>query len=360
VCVYVCGFLFCSFLLSSVLFHFPYSRAPTFFSFSSFFLLFGCSFLFSQSPSRYFFELLSFFTSSTRERERLQYFSTPEAQDELRSYNQSEFRSVCENLEQFSHSFPPLSYFFDLAPPLRPRPFSISDFYCEEEEDEGERSRRIELTIAVVDHKTKSKRRVHRGLCTSWLENKIPSSSSSSSSLIIPVKFEESRLSIPPLSSPLLLVGPGTGCAVCLSFIRMRRRKREELQREKVGEIAFFFGCRHPEKDWLYREEMEKEEERGEGEFLYKVAFSRKEKRKEYVQHMMKKEENMKFLREFIVDKKAWVIVSGRSLKMPDDVKNAIIDVVASHPLFVQKGKEEGEKYVKGMERERRLQFETW
>ena len=49
------------------------------------------------SPRRFFFEVLRHFAKDERERERLQYFSTPEGRDDLYRYNQREgaVTSIC-------------------------------------------------------------------------------------------------------------------------------------------------------------------------------------------------------------------------------------------------------------------------
>lgn len=55
----------------------------------------------SASPRRYFFEVMSHFATAEHEKERLQYFATPEGRDDLYRYNQRERRTVLEVLEDF-------------------------------------------------------------------------------------------------------------------------------------------------------------------------------------------------------------------------------------------------------------------
>lgn len=55
----------------------------------------------SASPRRYLFEVMSHFAKEERERERLQYFATPEGRDDLYRYNQRERRTVLEVLQDF-------------------------------------------------------------------------------------------------------------------------------------------------------------------------------------------------------------------------------------------------------------------
>jgi cytochrome P450/NADPH-cytochrome P450 reductase len=54
---------------------------------------------------------------------------------------------------------------------------------------------------------------------------------------------------------PMILVGPGTGFAPLRGFLQ--ERAAQKAAGSRVGPILLFFGCRHPEHDWLCREEVE-------------------------------------------------------------------------------------------------------
>jgi len=54
---------------------------------------------------------------------------------------------------------------------------------------------------------------------------------------------------------PMILVGPGTGFAPLRGFLQERAAQR--AQGTATGDILLFFGCRHPDHDWLCREEVE-------------------------------------------------------------------------------------------------------
>jgi cytochrome P450/NADPH-cytochrome P450 reductase len=56
-------------------------------------------------------------------------------------------------------------------------------------------------------------------------------------------------------SQPMVLIGPGTGFAPLRGFLQERAAQR--AGGSKVGPILLFFGCRHPDHDWLCREEVE-------------------------------------------------------------------------------------------------------
>jgi cytochrome P450/NADPH-cytochrome P450 reductase len=54
-----------------------------------------------------------------------------------------------------------------------------------------------------------------------------------------------------------------------------------------VGQAVLYFGCRRPEEDFLYREDLEVAKQDGTLSRL-EVAFSRATQDKVYVQHLMR------------------------------------------------------------------------
>ncbi len=56
-------------------------------------------------------------------------------------------------------------------------------------------------------------------------------------------------------AAPIILIGPGTGFAPFRGFLQDRAARRNAGDR--VGETHLFYGCRHPDHDWFYRDEME-------------------------------------------------------------------------------------------------------
>jgi equilibrative nucleoside transporter 1/2/3 len=79
-------------------------------------------------PRRYFFHLLSNFTTSDLEREKLIEFSTPEGQEDLYNYCNRPRRTILEVLQDFPHATANISleYIFELLQPIAPRAFSIA------------------------------------------------------------------------------------------------------------------------------------------------------------------------------------------------------------------------------------------
>jgi cytochrome P450 / NADPH-cytochrome P450 reductase len=60
---------------------------------------------------------------------------------------------------------------------------------------------------------------------------------------------------------PMILIGPGTGFAPFRGFLE--ERAAQKAKGVPVGPIHLFFGCKHPEHDWLCRAEMERWRDEG-------------------------------------------------------------------------------------------------
>lgn len=94
-------------------------------------------------------------------------------------------------------------------------------------------------------------------------------------------------------SRPIIMIGPGTGVAPFIGFLHYRRQQLKQASLSSsssglsLGESWLFFGCRHPDLDFLFREELESFVADGSLTHL-QVAYSRLDPNKvEYVQHKM-------------------------------------------------------------------------
>jgi methionine synthase reductase len=52
---------------------------------------------------------------------------------------------------------------------------------------------------------------------------------------------------------PLILIGPGTGVAPFIGFLDHRCSERQTLTDTEFGEVWMFYGCRHQDRDYLFR-----------------------------------------------------------------------------------------------------------
>eukprot|EP00741_Cyanophora_paradoxa_P001295 tig00000475_g1252.t1 len=292
-----------------------------------------------SSPRRSFFELLCHFAAEEREAERLQYFLSSEGRDDLFSYNQRSKRTIAEVFRDFPSCRPPLDYLLDLVPRIRPRLFSISS-------SPRDQPGRLHVTAAVVKYTTPVK--LERwGVCTSYLCRIRPGDK-------VAIWIREGTIRLPQdPSAPIIMVGPGTGCAPFRAFLQHRRRLRDE-EGAAIGPAILFFGCRYQAKDFLYAEEWAALGEAGALTQL-RVAFSRDQPHKVYVQHRIA--ESAAELWPLLSDPRCCVYVAGSAKSMPADVAESFREVARSAGAM---GEAEAAEWLRKMEQARRFQLDTW
>ncbi|XP_030362724.1 NADPH-dependent diflavin oxidoreductase 1 isoform X4 [Strigops habroptila] len=288
-------------------------------------------------PRRSFFQLLSCFSTSELEREKLQEFSSAQGQEELYSYCNRPRRTTLEVMWDFPHTtcaIPP-EYLLDLIPRIRPRAFSIASSMLAHPD-------RIQILMAVVRYKTRlSKPR--RGLCSTWLASLDPEQGD----VRVPLWVKKGGLKFP--SDPdtaVIMIGPGTGVAPFRAAIQ------ERVAQGRRGN-CLFFGCRQKSKDFYCQAEWE--ELVAKGFLTLFTAFSRDQEEKVYVQHRIL--ENRRLVWELLSSRNAHVYLAGNAKQMPAAVAEALQSVLQ---LEGGLSPSEAEEYLAALERSQRFQSETW
>jgi len=187
------------------------------------------------------------------------------------------------------------------------------------------------------------------GVCTSWLMGLQPGGGTRLS-----VWAGAGTFKVPPWDVPLIMVGPGTGCAPFRAILQHRVAEAEQAGGGPTVNVLFF-GNRNQDGDFLHRHEWEEYERRG--VLRLHTAFSRDQDHKVYVQHRMA--EQSAALWELLDSHGAVCMVAGNSKRMPTDVREALRDAAEKHGGMTT---EAADKYLNVLEgpRVRRLQFETW
>ena len=184
----------------------------------------------------------------------------------------------------------PIKALFELFPLIRPRPYSICSFS----------SSHIEILCACVKYRSRMvKPRV--GICSNFIKRLEEGDE-------VRIHVTKGTFRLPP-TGDLIMIGPGTGCAPFRSIIQ----QRQEQQIDQSNSILLF-GCRHPLMDLYFETEFDA--------VLKRInAFSRVEKKRQYVQDAIK--ENGELLVEMIMNG-AVVLIAGKAQNMPDQVKEAL------------------------------------
>ncbi|KAJ1647339.1 NAPDH-dependent diflavin reductase [Coemansia asiatica] len=287
-------------------------------------------------PRRSFFEMLWFFCEHEDEREKLNELTSSAGQDDLLAYCMRPRRTILEVLSDFPHSRIPLSYVLDAFPAIATRSFSISS-------DRGT----VDLTVAIVRYKT-IMYIPRTGLCTQWLAHM---------QLGTPVRMriERGTMRLPQdPRTPVIMVGPGTGIAAFMAFIR-------ERVCQGATDTHLFFGCRGKEMDFLYRDQLNQWVDQG-VLHLY-CAFSRDQpERRTYVQNRIAEESAGMWE---LLERGAVIYVSGNARQMPQDVRQAFVNAVSRHGHLESNDDDvdadaDAEAYIRRMQRTGRYQEECW
>lgn len=141
----------------------------------------------------------------------------------------------------------------------------------------------------------------------------------------LPVHFRRSSFKLPSdPSSPIIMVGPGTGVAPFRAFVQERARLAADGA--VVGKMLLFFGCRNSKEDFLYEKEWAEYQRVLGKTFQMVVAFSRETKKKVYVQHCLK--EMAQEVNE-LLHKKAFFYVCGDAARMAREVNTVLGQIIA-------------------------------
>ncbi|MFI5972833.1 cytochrome P450 [Streptomyces sp. NPDC051452] len=158
--------------------------------------------------------------------------------------------SVLGLLERFPAVELPLAVFLEMTGPIRPRFYSISSA-------PSANPRQVRLTVGLLEGPALSGDGHYRGTCSSYIAGLEPGD------VVYGYVRVPSPTFAPPAdpATPLILIGPGTGIAPLRGFLEERAWQHEHGV--QVGLAQVFVGCRHPEHDYFYRQEMRDWEQAG-------------------------------------------------------------------------------------------------
>ena len=215
-------------------------------------------------------------------------------------------KSVLDLLEEYPACQLPFNVYLEMLPPLRPRYYSISSSPLHD-------AHRCSITVAVVAGEARSGRGAFEGVCSNHLLRQ------GEGSLVQAfVKDTHSAFRLPDdPTTPLIMIGPGTGLAPFRGFLQERAALR--AQGRPIGPALLFFGCRHPEQDFIYQGELRAFAEGGVAS-LY-PCFSRVADRpRVYVQdEVLERTDDVWAL----LEAGAIVYVCGDATRMAPDVRRA-------------------------------------
>jgi NADPH-ferrihemoprotein reductase len=263
------------------------------------------------APSKAALSGLAVFATDQTEAERLADLASIEGREAYNDYIIAGKRSLLEVLHDFPSAKPSLGAFFgSIVPRLQPRFYSISS-------SATQHPRSVHITVAVVRDIMPSGR-IHNGVASSWLARMKPGAQ-------VPVFIRRSSFKLPKdPSTPVIMVGPGTGIAPFRGFIQERAALLSKGTNLGLG--VLYFGCRREDQDYIYREELEGYLNSGAISEL-DVAFSRQTAAKDYVQHHIARQGDLVWK---LLSNGGYFYVCGEAKHMAKDVNQALVQIVSS------------------------------
>jgi cytochrome P450/NADPH-cytochrome P450 reductase len=223
--------------------------------------------------------------------------------DDYRDEIKAKRTSILDLLERYPACELSLPQYLEMLPLMTPRYYSISSSPVAEPD-------RMSITVGVVREPAYSGNGIYEGIASTHLARR-----EAGTRLFAFIKSSKSGFTLPEdPSRPIIMVGPGTGLAPFRGFLA----ERAELgaQGKTLGPAMLFFGCRHPEQDFIYRHELQAYAEAGIVDL--NVAFSRLGETKTYVQDLIEKKSDAVWS---LLESGATVYVCGDGSQMEPQVR---------------------------------------
>jgi sulfite reductase (NADPH) flavoprotein alpha-component len=243
-------------------------------------------------------------------------------------------RDLIDLQQQYPLNGVDASEFVGLLRKLPPRLYSIASSQAAVEDE-------VHLTVAAVRYSAHERER--SGVASTWLADRLGEEET------VPVYIDGNKnFKLPEDdTTPIIMVGPGTGVAPFRSFMQ----EREE--RQASGANWLFFGDQHFLTDFLYQVEWLGWRESG---LLTRldVAFSRDQQQKVYVQHRLR--ERAADIWQWLQDG-AYLYVCGDAVSMAPDVNEALLDIISEQGKL---SRDEANNYLRDLSKDKRYQRDVY
>ena len=218
-------------------------------------------------------------------------------------------KSVFDLMEEHPACELPFHAYLEMLSLLAPRYYSISSSPASDPS-------RCSVTVAVVAGAASSGRGIYKGTCSNYLAGR-----RAGETIHATVRETKAGFRLPDDASvPLIMIGPGTGLAPFRGFLQERAARK--AKGATLGPAMLFFGCRHPDQDYLYADELKAFAADGITELH--TAFSRADGPKTYVQNLVAAQQDRVWS---LIENGAIIYVCGDGGKMEPDVKAALVAI---------------------------------
>jgi cytochrome P450/NADPH-cytochrome P450 reductase len=244
-------------------------------------------------------------------------------------------QSILTVLKKFPSIVCTLSDLVDILPVIKPRFYSISSSPAMDSPEI--------VTITVSRLLWTDKNRTDRhGLCSTYLNNVLKGDEVQAFIRRAPVEFHLPQAA----TTPIIMVGPGTGIAPFRGFIRERAAVSKSAGGGAGGKCVLFTGCRNAADDSLYHSELAELKKVVDLDTFH--AYSRDGPTKVYVQDMIRS--NGRYIADLVANG-AYIYICGDGKLMAPAVESSFDHVLK------EAGVEGG---VGRLKKERRYVTDVW
>ncbi|NXW53640.1 MTRR reductase, partial [Eurystomus gularis] len=316
-------------------------------------------------PKKAFLRALVECTSDVGEKRRLQELCSRQGASDYTRFIRDSNVCLLDLLHAFPSCKPSLNLLIEHLPKLQARSYSASSSNLYH-------PGKLCFVFNIVEFPACPARPVSRkGVCTGWLaelvapllhpsKNTLDTKGGSSSAEKISIFARPNNAFHLPAdpSVPFIMVGPGTGISPFIGFLQHRQKLREEHPDWEFGETWLFFGCRHQDRDYLFKQL---------GCFLengtlthLKVCFSRDSSTADvappkYVQDVIRL--YAKEVARVLLKDKGYFYVCGDKKHMADGVSDAVVDILS---MEMEEDKLEAMKILAMLRESKRYLQDVW
>uniref|UniRef100_A0A8L2QCU1 Methionine synthase reductase n=1 Tax=Rattus norvegicus TaxID=10116 RepID=A0A8L2QCU1_RAT len=313
-------------------------------------------------PKKAFLRALSDYTSDATEKRRLQELCSKQGAADYNRFIRDASVCLLDLLLTFPSCQPPLNLLLEHLPKLQPRPYSCASLLHPD---------KLHFVFNIVELPSNTTAAsLRKGVCTGWLATLVAPflqpntevltadhSDALAPEILISPRATNSFHLPDDLSAPIIMVGPGTGVAPFVGFLQHREKLQEQHPDGNFGAMWLFFGCRHKDRDYLFRHFLKT------GVLTHlKVSFSRdaapeeeEEAPAKYVQDNL--QHHSQQVARTLLQENGYIYVCGDAKNMAKDVHDALVEIISKEAGV---DKLEAMKTLATLKQEKRYLQDIW
>jgi methionine synthase reductase len=304
---------------------------------------------------------LAEYCSDKEDETRLLELCSKEGNEQYMKMIKEDHLSLLDVLNVFKSCKPSISHLIQMLPALSTRSYTLCSFNEKEKS-----SNELEVVFNIVKFNQERNRTYERnGIATGYLT----CLKLGDDLYFMKRRFQNFTFPNECLSKPIIMIGPGTGIAPFMSFLRSQHAQAEKSLAQNNLNLYLFYGCRDPIQDFLFKDELTKKLV-----YLLKkfsVSYSRTDENcieqhdsinKEFhVTNSKYVQDSIRFYSKDIIeqvyDQDGYIYVCGDAQNMSKDVLNCFIECLSAEKNF---SVEESNKYFSEMIKSKRYKQDIW